>query len=175
MVSLLPMGLIAEYLLVDEQTLDSLLNLGSEARMSRVVELTENTLAERLDIDKLWDALHCFLTGVSATSPLAGNKLSESIVGVHNFGEDDENADFIACIEHQELPGILAALMALDFKKLAAGFQPALLQAHNVYPPGIWQDDRQQLLAEMQRAIGDLRIFYEKALVRNCHVLVSIL
>lgn len=168
------MGMMAEYLLVEEQTLDSLMSLGSEALANKVLELAENAQAERLDIAKIWDALHCLLTGVSAASPLLGNKLSEAIVGVHYFNED-ENADFITCIEHEELPDILAALAALDFERIAASFQPALLQEHNVYPPGIWQDDKHQLVAEMRRAVRNLHIFYEKALARNCHVLVSIL
>ncbi|MGI4875421.1 MAG: YfbM family protein [Janthinobacterium lividum] len=169
------MGMRAEYLLVDEQTLDSLMNLGSGALFEKLTELEESGRFEQLDIDKLWDALHCSLTGVSATAPIAGNKLSEAIVGIHNFIEDEEDADFIACIENNELPEILAALEAVNFEEISVGFQLQMLQENDVYPNGIWQDDKSSLIAELQQAFQALHIFYKRALVSNCHVLISIL
>ena len=95
------MGLLANYMMVDEATLDSMMKLNNEELMEKLEELEDN---EYYDMDKLWDGLHFLLTGISAGTPIEENPLSEAIVGVHNFNEEEDEADFIACIEADELP-----------------------------------------------------------------------
>lgn len=169
------MGMIAEYLMVDEETLDAFMDLDNEALTNKLFEIEESGKFEFMNIDKIWDALHCFLTGLSATTPIENDKLSEAVVGIHNFNIEDENADFVTCTENDELPEIIAALEAIDFEKLRADFDPMLLKKKDVYPNGIWDDDKAGLIAEMKIALNDILSFYKKALDTKHHVIVSIL
>lgn len=169
------MGMIAEYLMVDEDTLNSLMELNNEDLTNKLFEIEESGKFEFIDIDKIWDALHCFLTGVSASEPIEGDKLSEAIVGIHNFNIDDEDADFIACIENEELTEIITAMEKIEFEKLASNFDPKILKKNKVYPKGIEQDNKEQLIGEFKQALGEILDFYKKALVTKRHVIVSIL
>ncbi|MBL1407701.1 YfbM family protein [Sphingobacterium faecale] len=169
------MGMIAGYLMVDEATLDGLMDLKNEDLANRIFEIEESGESECMDIDKLWDALHFFLTGVSAADPIEENKRSEAIVGVHGFNLDDEEADFIACVEQDELHGIIDALEKIDFESLSKKFTPSDMEPHEVYPNGIWQEDKALLLAEFKQALAELLAFYRKAVAMHRHVIVSIL
>ncbi len=167
--------MIAEYLMVDEATLDSLMDLKNEDLVNRIFEIEESGETECMDIDKLWDALHFFLTGVSAADPIEENKLSEAIVGVHSFNIDDEEADFIACIEQDELHDIINVLEQIDLESLSKEFNPSNMKAYAVYPNGIWQEDKELLLTEFRQALTGLLAFYRKAAAMHRHVIVSIL
>ncbi|MBK8805718.1 MAG: YfbM family protein [Bacteroidales bacterium] len=168
------MSMIAEYIMVDEETLESLMDLNNDELTDKLFEIEESEKFESIGIDKIWDALHCFLTGVSAVFPIEGDKLSEAIVGTHVFIEDDD-VDFITCIENEELAEIIQALEKIEFSKLASDFDPKILKENEVYPNGIWDDDKTQLLTEMETAIADLLDFYKSALETKHHVVVSIL
>lgn len=167
--------MIAEYLMIDEDTLDSLMDLNNRELTQKLFEIEESGKFELIDIDKIWDALHCFLTGVSASKPIEGDKLSEAVVGVHNFNIDDEDADFVTCTENDELEAIIIAIESVDFDKLAISFDPKVLKKHRIYPQGIEQDGKEQLVEEFRYALTELLKFYKKALDTNHHVIVSIL
>ena len=169
------MGMIAEYLMVDEETLKSLMDLNNEDLTNKLFEIEESGKFECMDIDKIWDALHCFLTGVSASEPIEGDKLSEAIVGVHNFNIDDEDADFITCTENEELTEIITAIEKIEFDKLASDFDPKVLKKNKVYPKGIEQDSKEQLIEEFKQALTEVLDFYKKAVATKQHVIVSIL
>ena len=166
--------MIAEYLMIDTDALDSLMDLGNEALFDKLVELEESKKFEAIDIDKVWDALHYFLTGVSAGTPIDANKLSEAVVGIHNFILDDE-AYFITCIENDELPMVITALEGFDFDAQASQFEPQALKKYNIYPMGIWNDDKDQLLIQFKLFISLLINFYKQAFEMRHHVIVSIL
>lgn len=169
------MGMIAEYMMIDEDTLNSLMELNSEDLTNRLMELEESKVFKSITIDKVWDALHYFLTGVSAAEPIEGNKLSEAVVGVHVFNDDDENADFITCIENEELSEIITAMKSIDFERLAADFVPKRMKKHKIYPGGIENDSKDQLVGEFKEAVADILKFYKSALRKRCHIIVSIL
>ncbi len=169
------MGMIAEYLMVDEETLNSLMELNNEDLTNKLFEIEESEKFERIDIDKVWDALHCFLTGVCASEPIEGNKLSEAIVGIHNFNIDDEDAGFITCTENEELIEIIDAIEKIEFDKLVSNFDPKVLKKNKVYPKGIEQDSKEQLIREFKEALTKILEFYKKAVATKHHVIVSIL
>ena len=169
------MGMIAEYLMIDEETLNSLMDLNNEDLTNKLFEIEESGKFVCMDIDKIWDALHCFLTGVSASEPIEGDKLSEAIVGIHNFNIDDEDADFITCTENEELTEIITAIEKIEFDKLASNFDPKTLKKNKVYPKGIEQDSKEQLLGEFKQALSEILEFYKKAVSTKHHVIVSIL
>ncbi|MCP2028297.1 hypothetical protein L1276_003467 [Flavobacterium sp. HSC-32F16] len=167
------MGMIAEYLMVNDEILDSLMELNNEDLVNEIFEIEESEKFPFIDIDKIWDAVHCFLTGVSATEPIEGNKLSEAIVGVHNFNIEDEEADFVACTENEELPEIIAELEKIDFNRLASNFDPIALK--KLYPSGIWKQNKEELITEFKTSVDELLKFYKKALETKHHIIVSIL
>lgn len=169
------MGMIAEYLMIDEKTLDSLMELNSQSLTERVIDLGEQENAERISIGKIWDALHYLLTDFSASNPIEGNKLSEAIVGIHPFIIDEEEADFISCTENEELPEIIEALENIDFQKLFLTFDPKLLEKAKIYPNGIWKERKENLLKEMEIEFLKIIHFYRKSLSSNKHIIVSIL
>ncbi|MNI48483.1 hypothetical protein D3C73_1030490 [compost metagenome] len=125
------------------------------------------------EIDKLWDGLHFLLTGVSASEPIEGHKLSESVVGVHVFdvGEDD---GFFACTEQDELADIIQAMKLVDFDKLEPDFDLAAFRRNKIYPR-IWEDSRKEALwNELKGEFGALLAFYEKAMAAKQHVIFSV-
>ena len=166
--------MLAAYQVVDGKTLNSMKNLGSDELSNRLSEIEEDNESEMIDIDKIWDALHCFLTGVSATHPIEGNKLSEAVVGIHFFN-DDEDGDFITYIKNEELQEIISSLEKIDVQNVGLSFDMMQLQKEKISPDGIWKEDKQLFLDEMQQAIDDILDIYKSALKAKRHVIVSIL
>ena len=169
------MGMIAGYMMLDEATLDSMMTLNAEEVSEKTIDIEEGESFETIDIDKIWDALHFFLTGVTAAEPIEGNKLSEAVVGVHPFNPEDENADFITCTENSELPEIIAALENFDFEKRAKEFDLLSLKQNKIYPNGIWEMDKEDLMNEFKISMQSLTDFYKKAFASKHHIIVSIL
>jgi hypothetical protein len=168
------MGMIAQYLMVDEETLESLKDLGVEELSDQLFDIEDSDKFEVIDIDKIWDGLHCLLTGVSACEPIEGNKLSEAIVGVHNFVIEGDESDFIAYTENKELPEIVAAIEKVDITTLQSNFDPKFFEKQEIYP-NIWKEDKQELLEEMTSALYEVLAFYKRAIDSKHHVIVSIL
>ena len=111
------MGILASYMMIDEPTLEGFFKLEStNSLLEQVYDLEEQGLFERYDLGKIWDALHCFLTGVSASTPIDGSKLSEAIVGIHFFQYFREEDDFVTCTENRELGEIIDAMEKFDLK-----------------------------------------------------------
>jgi hypothetical protein len=69
------MGLLGVYMMVEQNTLDKLKELDGDDLVEELDDLEETN--EIYNIDKLCDGLHFLLTGVSASSPINGNKLSD--------------------------------------------------------------------------------------------------
>lgn len=165
------MGLPGVYMMIDESTLDSLSKLAEEELFEKINELEETN--EIYTIDKLWDALHFLLTGVSASSPVKNNKLSEAILGVHLFDTDDDL--YIAYTEKDELPEIYNALKSVNMNDLANKFEPKILKKKKIYP-NIWENNKKdELFKELTEEYNALLDFYKKALEKNVPVTFSVL
>jgi hypothetical protein len=67
--------MIATYMMVDDPTLQTLTALSGEALSQKVLELEDEIDESAADTayHELWDALHFFLTGASATTPIENN------------------------------------------------------------------------------------------------------
>ena len=164
------MGMRARYMKIDEPTIAPLVEMESDAIFEAVIELEEEEKFEVLDVDKMWDALHCFCTNVSASFPIEGDKLSEAIVGVHVFNEDN----YITVIDNEELPPIIAAMKAFDFKNKKATFDLKLFEQEGIYPSGIWNKDKNEILNMLDLIFHELITFYEKAHQTNHHIIYSV-
>ena len=101
--------MIAQYLMVDNATLDQLANTPTEARTQLLDSLSMAVTAPLVDLGKLWDVIHFVLTKHPATQPVPDAPLSEFIVGVDTFSDDPE-ADFIAYVPWSHIAEILDAL-----------------------------------------------------------------
>ena len=165
------MGIMANYMMVGEEDLNKLVKLDIDDIIEYIENLDENG-AEVYDMDKLWDGLHFFLCGISAGTPVEGDPLSEAIVGVHVF--DDESDDFVGCTELSELPYIVKAMKAVDLELLKGNFDPSNYRKADIYP-NIWVDsEKKNLLKELVSEFENLLAFYEKALEKKMHIIVSI-
>jgi len=163
------MGIQAAYTQVDEPTLDRLVTLPPD-QLADALEALETAGAPTVYLDKLWDGLHFLLTGRSASTPIDGDPLSEAVVGVHVF----EGEDYVGCTEHDELPGIIAALEAVDLPALLATTRFETFAAAEVYP-AIWTEDPERLGAELAEAFGLLVDVHRAARAARGHLVVSIL
>ncbi|MDR0806594.1 MAG: YfbM family protein [Enterobacteriaceae bacterium] len=162
------MGIQACYIAVSENELNGLIDLDAESLLDELEELEEEN--DVLDIGKMWDGLHFILTGITASTPLEDDPLSDAIVGIHII--DEEN--FIAAIGNNELPPIIAALEKVDITALKAQFNPQQLTDEEIYPY-IWNVEHQDsLFAELEQALLQLLDFYRRCLNNDKHVVVGI-
>jgi len=163
------MGIQAAYTLVDEQTLDRLVESAPEHLVDELerLELCEGSTVY---LDKLWDGLHFLLTGVSASTPIDGSPLSEAVVGVHVFDSDD----FIGCTEQDELAAIIAALDAVDVDALLAAADFTAFSEAGLYP-SIWDGDDDSLRRELSAAFTTLCQIHRRAAAEGMHLIISIL
>lgn len=168
------MGMFSNYMMVDEATLGAMSLLDNAALLEMIEALEEKKRVPVYGMDKLWDGLHFLLTGVSASSPIEENPLSEAIVGVHVFNEDDDEADFVGCIENEELAEIMQAMLDVDTDKLETTFDLRVFRENEIYP-NIWLDEnRENLFNELVQAFNNLLAFYHKAATEGKHIVISI-
>ena len=170
------MGFLFVYHAIDEQTLDEMWRLPDGPFFERFQEFEENTILPSLHIGKSWDALHCTLTGVSASEPIDGDKLSECVVGVHpKIWEGDDTSTYIAVTENEEISAILSAIDSYDESKIRSILDPDKLEKQNVYPKGIWSDPHDSLVNEMTTTLEDIRSFLKQTMLAENHVLASMM
>lgn len=166
------MAMAACYQMVDTEMVYSLQDMTADEVFEVIEELQEMDEMV-LDIDKLWDGLHFLLTKVTASEPLEGNPLSEAIVGVKYFS-DEEDAYFIAYILPESVSTIMNELERFDIDGAIEGFQPKEFAQAGIYP-NIWMnEDNEALKKELKDCFFALVHFYEKAVEMKKAVIVSI-
>lgn len=166
--------MIAQYLMVDNANLEQLQQASDAERIKLLDSLSERADAQWVDMGKLWDIMHFVLTKQSATQPVPDEPVSEFVVGVETFS-DDENADFIAFVPWAHIVEIVDALAQLNFKKRLEKVSMRSLREHNIFPPNIWQDKKQNLDKELMASYEELLAFYNAALDHGNNVVISIL
>lgn len=166
------MGMIACYQMVDDKFVNKLLGKTAEEVFEDIEELQEEDV-DILDIDKLWDGLHFLLTNVSASESLEGNPLSEAVVGVEKFC-DDEDADYIAYTLQERMMTILNEFKLFDIESAIANFQPKEFAKAGIYP-NIWMnEEKEELQEELKECFGAMMKFYERAVELGKAVIVGI-
>ncbi|TPN83972.1 YfbM family protein [Aquimarina algicola] len=165
------MGLLAVYIKVDDQKLTVLKKLEGEDLIEELEEFQDDDNCKMVDIDKTWDGLHFLLTNVSASEPIPNNKLSEFVVGVNVFSED-ENADFISYSSANEIKDILKEINKVNLSELEHTFKPNTFDKNGIYP-NIWNDNDKELLwDELKTSFNLLKEFYTKN--KDSNIIVSI-
>lgn len=166
--------MIAVYMTVDNDTLSHLKTLQGENLIAKLAELENTPNAQTVDIGKLWDVLHFALTKKSATTPIPDNFLSEAIVGIETFS-DDENADFISYSQWAEIAEIVEALEKVDFAKLIKNQNLKDWRQAKLFPKGIWDDKKENIGKELTESFNELKELYGNALDNGDNMVVSIL
>ena len=156
--------MIAQYLIVDNDQLQQLRDVSDDKRFDVLENLSQTADDNKIvDLGKLWDVLHFALTEQSATTPVPDNALSEFVVGVETFS-DDEDADFIAYSEWSAVAEIVDALGQVNFQKRLDKMLMKNLRLQKIFPNGIWNDKKQNLDKELFTSFKELRELYENAL-----------
>lgn len=166
------MGMIACYQMAEDEMINELLKKNAEEIFETIEELQELNEAV-LDIDKMWDGLHFLITNVTASEPVEGNPLSEAVIGVEKFS-NDEDADFIAYIRSERVPIIYEKLKCFNIESAIERFQPIYFAQKGIYP-NIWMhEDKKELQEELYECFLALENFYEKAAELEKAVIVSV-
>ncbi len=126
--------MIAQYLIVDNDQLQQLRDVSDDKRFDVLENLSQTADDNKIvDLGKLWDVLHFALTEQSATTPVPDNALSEFVVGVETFS-DDEDADFIAYSEWSAVAEIVDALGQVNFQKRLDKMLMKNLRLQKIFP-----------------------------------------
>ena len=167
------MGIIANYQYLSDANLQELKSFyAEEGDIFEEVEDWNDEAEILLDIDKMWDALHFVLTGVSCSEPIENNALSEAVVGVFSI---DGIEEYISYIEKSRIKDIVFALDNFDIEKALETFSMEECEKAELYP-NIWgyEEETDEIKEEIMDYFQDMKDFYKQVLEEDGNVLVTI-
>ena len=167
------MGIIANYQYLSDTNLQELKSFyAEEDDIFEEVEDWNDEAEILLDIDKMWDALHFVLTGVSCSEPIENNALSEAVVGVFSI---DGIEEYISYIEKSRIKDIVFALDNFDIEKALKTFSMEECEEAELYP-NIWgyEEETEEIKEEIMDYFQDMKDFYKQVLEEDGNVLVTI-
>ena len=167
------MGIIANYQYLSDANLQELKSFyAEEDDIFEEVEDWSDEAEILLDIDKMWDALHFVLTGVSCIEPIKNNPLSEAVVGVFSI---DGIEEYISYIEKSRIKDIVFALDNFDIEKALKIFSMKECKEAELYPD-IWdyEEETNEIKEEIMDYFQDMKDFYKQVLEEDGNVLVTI-
>ena len=167
------MGIIANYQYLSDTNLQELKSFyAEEDDIFEEVEDWNDEAEILLDIDKMWDALHFVLTGVSCSEPIKNNPLSEAVVGVFSI---DGIEEYISYIEKSRIKDIVFALDNFDIEKALETFNMEECKEAELYP-NIWgyEEETDEIKEEIMDYFQDMKDFYKQVLEEDGNVLVTI-
>ena len=167
------MGIIANYQYLSDTNLQELKSFyAEEDDIFEEVEDWNDEAEILLDIDKMWDALHFVLIGVSCSEPIKNNPLSEAVVGVFSI---DGIEEYISYIEKSRIKDIVFALDNFDIEKALKTFSMKECKEAELYPD-IWdyEEETDEIKEEIMDYFQDMKDFYKQVLEEDGNVLVTI-
>ena len=167
------MGIIANYQYLSDANLQELKSFyAEEDDIFEEVEDWNDEAEILLDIDKMWDALHFVLTGVSCSEPIENNALSEAVVGVFSI---DGIEEYISYIEKSRIKDIVFALDNFDIEKALETFSMEECKEAELYP-NIWgyEEETDEIKEEIMDYFQNMKDFYKQVLEEDGNVLVTI-
>ena len=167
------MGIIANYQYLSDANLQELKSFyAEEDDIFEEVEDWNDEAEILLDIDKMWDALHFVLTGVSCIEPIKNNPLSEAVVGVFSI---DGIEEYISYIEKSRIKNIVFALDNFDIEKALETFSMEECKEAELYPD-IWdyEEETNEIKEEIMDYFQNMKDFYKQVLEEDGNVLVTI-
>ena len=166
------MGMYAMYQEVKKEDFKKLLE--SDDFFETIEELEEKDGTELCDIDKMWDALHFLLNGLSALyGDPQDNILSEFIIGSKCF--DDDSEEFARYIPTERVAEIANKLNEIDFQDYLKDFDMNKFAENGIYPD-IWSydEEREEIMEELSEHFETLKEFYNKVAKNKNIVVVTI-
>ena len=166
------MGMCSIYQEVKEEDFKKLLE--SDDFFETIEELEEKDGTELCDIDKMWDALHFLLNGLSALyGDPQDNILSEFIIGSKCF--DDDSEEFARYIPTERVAEIANKLNEIDFQDYLKDFDMNKFAENGIYPD-IWEydEEREEIMEELSEHFENLKEFYNKVAKNKNIVVVTI-
>ena len=166
------MGMYAMYQEVKKEDFKKLLE--SDDFFETIEELEEKDGTELCDIDKMWDALHFLLNGLSALyGDPQDNILSEFIIGSKCF--DDDSEEFTRYIPTERVAEIANKLNEIDFQDYLKDFDMNKFAENGIYPD-IWEydEEREEIMEELSEHFETLKEFYNKVAKNKNIVVVTI-
>ena len=166
------MGMYAMYQEVKKEDFKKLLE--SDDFFETIEELEEKDGTELCDIDKMWDALHFLLNGLSAIHGAPeDNILSEFIIGSESF--DEESEDFTRYIPTERVIKIAKKLNEINFEDYLKDFDMNKFAENGIYPD-IWDDaeEKEEIMEELSEHFETLKEFYNKVAKNKNIVVVTI-
>lgn len=166
------MGMTVCYTQVTPTLLNTLREIDDPEEMLEKLESLEEEV-ECCYLDKMWDGLHCFLTGASASTPIENNPLSEAVLGKETFFEDEE-ADYMAYLMPEDVKKAAKAINEVKLEASKADFSPQDFHEKGIYPD-IWlKEDRDSLLEELVENFNGLKEFYRASAENGKGIIISI-
>ena len=164
------MGMLAAYQEIKKEDFKTLSE--SDDFFETLEDLEEKDGTELCNIDKMWDALHFVLTGVSASEPIKDNCFSEAILGISPIEEVEE---YVAYTEKSRIKNIVLALDNFDIEKAMESFSMEECKKANIYP-NIWdyEEESEEIEEELMDYFQNMKDFYKKILEAKGNVLVTI-
>ena len=166
------MGMYAMYQEVKKEDFKKLLE--SDDFFETIEELEEKDGTELCDIDKMWDALHFLLNGLSAIHGIPeDNILSEFIIGSENF--NDEAEEFARYIPTERVIKIAKKLNEINFEDYLKDFDMNRFAENGIYPD-IWSydEEREEIMEELSEHFDNLKEFYNEVAKNKNIVVVTI-
>ena len=167
------MGIIANYQYLSDRNLKEMKLFYNEA----VEEIEDDKYCNddieiHLGMYKMWDALHCVLTGVSKDEAMENNHLSEAVFGVNSI---KNSVEYIAYTQKSKVKDIVLALEYFDIEKALKDLSISRFKKANIYP-NIWdyEEDADKIREELRVYFQRLRDFYKKILEVNGNVVIII-
>ena len=166
------MGMYAMYQEVKKEDFKKLLE--SDDFFETIEDLEEKDGTELCDIDKMWDALHFLLNGLSALyGDPQDNILSEFIIGSKCF--DDDSEEFARYIPTERVAEIADKLNEIDFQDYLKDFDMNKFAENGIYPD-IWSydEEREEIMEELSEHFDNLKEFYNEVAKNKNIVVVTI-
>ena len=166
------MGMCAVYQEIKQDDFKKLLE--SNDLFEALEELEEKDGTELCDIDKMWDALHFLLNGLSAIyGAPEDNILSEFIIGSKSF--NDEAEEFARYIPTERVIKISKKLNEIDFQDYLKDFDMNKFKENEIYPD-IWDytEEKEEIIEELSEHFKNLKEFYNKVAKNKNIVVITI-
>ena len=166
------MGMCAIYQEVKQEDFKKLLE--SDNFFETIEELEEKDGTALCDIDKMWDALHFLLNGLSAIyGAPEDNLLSEFIIGSESF--NDEAEEFARYIPKERVIEIAKKLNEINFQDYLKNFDMTNFAENGIYRD-IWDDaeEKEEIIEELSEHFENLKEFYNKVAKNKNIVVVTI-
>lgn len=167
------MGIMANYQYLSDRNLKEMKLFYNEA-VEDIDDVKDGNddIEIQLDMDKMWDALHFVLTGVSKDDVIENNHLSEAVFGVNSIKNSEE---YIAYTQKSKVKDIVLALEDFDIEKALKDLSMSRFKKANIYP-NIWdyEEDADKIREELMTYFQRLRDFYKKILEVNGNVVIII-